>query len=110
MREGDVPQCKVHTRPDYREVGLYIRLGPCNRACHIVRELENVRQFPLDAFNAQLGKYSDDNLMNADPGKAAAHYGINPDHAAGYILMERERRGLRSDRGKVHNHGDGQAA
>jgi hypothetical protein len=106
MIEGDVPQCRVHTRVDTNLGGGWIRLGPCNRGCHWLREMENKKPSPLNAFLKQLNGYNMENLKNADPDKAAEHYGISRDHAAGYIRMEQERRGIRGSGGAVRNLGD----
>jgi hypothetical protein len=54
----------------------------------------NRSEFPLTRFLGMLLCYSDDKLRNASPGKAARHYGISPEHAAGYIRLFRENRGL----------------
>lgn len=48
--------------------------------------------YPLTRFLAKLLSYSPADLVKADPAKAAAHYGINQDHAAGYIRQQRELR------------------
>jgi hypothetical protein len=47
-------------------------------------------EFPLTRFLGRLLAYTPAQLREADPAKAADHYGINPAHAAGYIAQQRE--------------------
>lgn len=51
-------------------------------------------EFPLTRFLGTLLSYSEKNLAAADPDKAAVHFGIARDHAAGYISQQREIRGV----------------
>lgn len=51
-------------------------------------------EFPLTRFLGKLFDYTDQQLATADPAKAAAHYGISPDHSAAYIQQQRELRGV----------------
>jgi len=44
---------------------------------------------PLTAFIIALLKTDPAKLANADPVKLAHKYGINPDHAAGYLRLHR---------------------
>ena len=44
--------------------------------------------FPLTTFLLALAKVDRAKLARADPVKLAAKYGIDPEHAAGYIRME----------------------
>lgn len=55
-------------------------------------------EFPLTRFLAKLLAYTREQLAGADAAKAAEHYGINPDHAAGYIRQQCELRGAESRR------------
>lgn len=51
-------------------------------------------EFPLTRFLGTLLSYTDRQLAGACPDKAAAHYGINRDHAQGFIDQQRELRGV----------------
>lgn len=90
--EGYVWACKYHTRVD--DKGNRFRVGACVQVCHTWREAENASS-GLAKLIVKLWGYSNDNLVKADPKKAAEHYGISEDHAAGYIEMEKRQRGLR---------------
>lgn len=88
---ANVEHCEYHTREDDR-TGLEIRIGDCNGFCRIMAQVRG--GFVLTSFLLKLDTYSDDDLRKADPIKAAKVYKINPAHAEGYILMERQRRGI----------------
>ena len=86
----NVPGCPAHTAVDQR--GDRIRIKPCNSACVAVAEAQ--KGAPLTDFLCKLMKYKDADVAKADPDKAAAHYGISRDHAAGYIRLEKQQRGI----------------
>lgn len=51
-------------------------------------------KFPLDEMCDKLRSYTDGNLMKANARKASDRYGVREEHAAGYIRLEKEARGL----------------
>lgn len=53
-----------------------------------------ISEFPLTNLLCRLFTYSDDQVRQASAERAAKHYGVSLDHAAGYIRLEREGRGL----------------
>lgn len=52
-------------------------------------------EMPLTNFIKKLLAYGPGDLAKACPDKAAAHYGISREHAAGYIEQQRLVRGVR---------------
>lgn len=98
----DVPGCPTHETVDQH--GNRLRTGPCTGFCRIAAELNG--RLPLTQFLIKLLSYGDEDLMKANAGKAASVYGVSKEHAAGYIRLEIERRGLSGkgkSRGRVHN-------
>lgn len=90
-KDMDVPHCEFHTFVDER-TGKEGRTGPCNGHCRFIDATKG--GFPLSNFLVKLLGYGDDDLAKADAKKAARLYGINQEHAAGYIRLEQQRRGL----------------
>jgi hypothetical protein len=86
----DVPGCEFHTAKD--DKGNSIRTGACNGYCRVYADLQG--KLPLTEFLKKLLAYSDEDLTKADAGKAAKVYGINREHAAGYIRMCQVQRGI----------------
>jgi hypothetical protein len=92
MADGNVLGCPDHTWLDDR-TGERFRSANCNAWCRA----KQAQDGPLTKFLIKLLKYKDSDLIKADASKAASVYGIDPKHAAGYIGMERERRGLKGE-------------
>ena len=95
-KDRDVPHCEFHTYYDDR-TGEEGRTGPCNAFCRLTAEIN--KGLPLTNFLLKLMGYGDADVKKADPKKAAKLYGINEEHAAGYIRLELQSRGLH------HGHG-----
>jgi hypothetical protein len=60
---------------------------------HESREF-HVKLDGLTGLLARLGRMTNAELQEADPGRAAKAFRINPNHAAGYIISEQRHRGF----------------
>lgn len=87
----NVPACPNCTRLDESR-GERFRVKDCEPVCEI---MERARQTGgLTRFLVKLMTYKNEDVLKADPKKAAKLYGISKDHAAGYIALEKQTRGL----------------
>lgn len=91
-----VRDCHVHTAmtDERQKVRQRVRLAPCNEYCEASAEMRKRKVYGLTDFLVKLLAYKDADVEKADPVKAAEVFGISVDHAAGYIRMEKEKRGL----------------